>query len=258
MLTPANSVVRISLPAGGELVGDVAIAPTGSNFAIVWVHGFGSHRGGEKAAAVAAACARRGWGFAAFDFRGHGQSSGTLLELRASRLLDDLEAVRSYLAKQGIRRLGLFGSSMGGWATCWYALRAGKEAAPACVLLAPAFRFMQARWEQLSLEEREQWKQTGRLAVKNEWVQGELGYGLAEERTQFPLGELASRWDRPLLIFHGLRDTLVTYSTSVAFTELTACPTVELRLIKDGDHRLTAFKAEIADEACRFFAKSME
>jgi uncharacterized protein len=252
MLTPIHQSVRIPLPAGGQLVGDVSFAQAISDFAVVWVHGFGSHRGGEKAQAVEAACSQRGWTFAAFDFRGHGQSSGSLLDLRASGLLDDLDAVREYLAERGVQRLGLIGSSMGGWAVCWYALRAGKDIVPACVLLAPAFRFMQARWEQLTPEERELWKQTGRLPVKSDWVQGELGYGLAEERTRFPLGELAARWDRPLLIFHGLRDTLVPYSTSVAFTELTACPTVELRLLKDGDHRLTAFKDEIAEAACRF------
>jgi hypothetical protein len=40
----------------------------------------------------------------------------------------------------------------------------------------------------------------------------------------------------------------------LAFGQRTACTDVELRLLKDGDHRLLAFKAERADAACEFFA----
>jgi alpha-beta hydrolase superfamily lysophospholipase len=247
MLSPIHETVTVQ-----GLVGDLSFAQATGDWAVVWVHGFGSRRGGEKSQAIEAACSRRGWTFAAFDFRGHGQSSGEMRDLRAATLLDDLDAIRGYLALRGVRRIGLIGSSMGGFASAWYALRAGRDVVPACALLAPAFRFIQARWEMLSAEQCEQWRKSGVLSVQSEWVTAELGYGLAEERTQFQIGELAARWDRPLLIFHGMRDTVIPFSTSVAFTEMTACPNVELRLLKDGDHRLTAFADQIAEEACRF------
>ena len=41
-------------------------------------------------------------------------------DLRASRLLEDLAAVRHYLIGRGIRRLGLVGSSMGAFASAWF------------------------------------------------------------------------------------------------------------------------------------------
>jgi pimeloyl-ACP methyl ester carboxylesterase len=247
-----KETVRLTVP-GGELVGDLSQAA--GEWGVLWIHGFGSHRGGEKAEAVAAACARRGWSFASFDFRGHGQSSGTMVELRGSGLLADLEAVRTELARRGVTSLGLIGSSMGGWAAAWFALCAGRAAAPACVFLAPAFHFLRARWDQLSEVEREQWQRTGRLAVQSEWLTAEIGYGLAEEREQFPIDRLTARWDRPLLIIHGMRDTVAPYSGSVAFVEQSAFSQIELRLLKDGDHRLTAFKDEIAEAACRFFER---
>lgn len=254
MLTPIQETVRI--PTGqGELVGDLSFAQEAGDWAVVWVHGFGSRRGGDKSQAVEAACSRRGWAFAAFDFRGHGQSSGVMRELRVGGLLEDLGAVREFLASRGIRRFGLIGSSMGAFAAAWYALRVGRDVVPACVLLAPALRFIHGRWETLSAEQREQWRRTGVLPVQNEWVTAELGFGLAEERTQYPAGELAARWDRPLLIYHGIRDAVVPFSTSVAFVEMTGCPEVELRLLKDGDHRLTEFAGAIAEEACRFLER---
>src|SRR5262245_16964608 len=197
MFAPIQETVRIPL-AQGELVGDLSFAQLPGEWAVVWVHGFGSKRGGEKSQAVEAACSRRGWTFAAFDFRGHGQSSGAMRDLRATGLLDDLDAVRAYLSARGIRRLGLIGSSMGGFAAAWYALRAGRDVVPACVLLAPALRFIQSRWETLSAGEREQWRIYGVLPVQSDWVSAEVGYGLAEERMQFQIGELATRWDRPL------------------------------------------------------------
>src|SRR5215212_6244659 len=109
-------LATIPLPEG-RLAGTYLPGAARPDFAVVWVHGFGSHRGGEKAEAIRAECARRGWAFAAFDFRGHGESSGAMHELRASGLLEDLGVVRDFLAERGHTRLGLVGSSMGGFAS---------------------------------------------------------------------------------------------------------------------------------------------
>jgi pimeloyl-ACP methyl ester carboxylesterase len=236
--------------AGDYLPGE---PDTDDEFAVVWVHGFGSHRGGEKAASVREECRNLGWAFAAFDFRGHGESPGSMRELRASRLLEELDAVRAFLATEGRTRLGLIGSSMGGFASAWYAVQ-HPEAVIGCVLLAPAFGFLQRRWNSLSPAEREQWKSTDCLRVKSDWVEAELGYGLIEERDRFHPEELAARWNKPTLLFHGLADNVVLPEESLDFLRRTAYPGVELRLFKDGDHRLTAYKDEIAAEACRFLA----
>lgn len=249
-------LINITSVDGGRLVGDY-LPSAGSNFAVVWVHGFGSHRGGEKAATVAAECARRGWAFTAFDFRGHGASSGTMRELRPSRLLEDLAAVRGFLCSRGHTRLGLVGSSMGGFAAAWFAVH-HPSAVVGCVLLATGFRFPTKRWESLSLAEREAWERSGVLRVKNDWVDTEIGYGLVEERDQFRPSDLAGRWQTPALLFHGLLDDIVPDADSLDFIRQAAYPGIELRLLKDGDHRLTAYKNEIATAAGRFFARILE
>lgn len=248
--------VRLPLLSGGAVQVGVSYPQAPGAWAVLYVHGLGSTRSGEKSIALEAACARRGWTFAALDFRGHGESTGTLLELRGSGLLEDLSAVRDYLAGEGIHRICPVGSSMGGWAAAWFTLRS-PQTVPACVLIAPALDFLHNRWAGLSEGEREDWKQSGRLRVRNEWIDTEIGYGLVEEQDDFPFEKLAAEVSRPLLIYHGLRDTTIPALSSIAFVERAAHPDIELRLLKKGDHRLSDYKEEIAEAACDFFARHL-
>jgi pimeloyl-ACP methyl ester carboxylesterase len=249
-----TELFRVPLSDGGAVQAYLSHAGSPGPWAVLFVHGLGSTRLGEKAQALEAACAPRRWTFAAFDFRGHGQSTGAMVELRGSGLLADLDAVRTALAARGVHRLGLVGSSMGGWASAWFTLRQ-PEAVAACVLIAPAFDFVRGRYLQLTEAEQQEWRRTGRRRVQNEWIDIELGYGLVAEMDQFPAELLPAEFARPLLILHGMRDEVVPYRHSVAFAERAEFAEVEVRLFKQGDHRLLAFKDEIAEAACQFLAR---
>lgn len=249
--------VFIEMPGGEWLTGTYAPGTAAHHFAVLWVHGFGSHRGGEKSAAVRAECARRGWAFAAFDFRGHGESGGTMLDLRASRLLEDLGAIRTWLAGRGHSRLGLVGSSMGGFASAWFAKR-HPECAVGCVLLAPAFGFLDRRWNNITPEEQADWRRTGKRRIESEWVSIEIGIGLVEERAEFAPKELVRDWRTPSLLYHGMVDAVVPDADSLYFVRHADYPQIELRLLRDGDHRLTAYKDAIASATGTFFAGLLE
>src|SRR5262249_7128074 len=146
--------VIVALAGNGHLSGTIEL--TGTSDCVVYVHSFGSARDGAKATALQSACAGRGFSYAAFDFRGHGRSSGIMRDLRASGLLSDLEAVRDFLTSKGVTKLFPVGSSMGGFASSWFALR-HPELVPAVVLMAPAFNFLQRRWHRLGEERRRAW-----------------------------------------------------------------------------------------------------
>jgi alpha-beta hydrolase superfamily lysophospholipase len=252
MSTRHTEALEVRLP-GGHLRGHLSYGESPQTWAVCYVHGFGGVRGGDKSVALEAACARRGWTFAAFDFRGHGQSSGTMLDLRRSGLIEDLEAASALLGQRGIHRLAPVGSSMGGWAAAWFC-HTYHHAAPACVLIAPAFRFPRGLWERLTPAERTRWERDGRLRVRNQWVDAEVGYGLMTEDDRFP-PETLHDWRVPTLIYHGMRDDSVPYTDTLALVERLGATDLEVHLFAAGDHRLTAFKDQIAEGACDFFER---
>jgi uncharacterized protein len=252
---PSETPIKLTMPDGACLRGvfksgrrDKAVP------AVVFAHGFGSTRNGEKAQALEAECKRREWAFAACDFRGHGQSGGSPANLRGSNLIEDLDAVTQWVAQRTDGPLFLMGSSMGGWAAAWL-LASAPERAKACALVAPAFHFLEFRG--LSKSELDDWRRTGRRIFKNGWMDVEVGYGLVEESRRFPVAKLAARFQTPLIIFHGMRDEVIPYNTSIEFAANCAATNVELHLLKEGDHRFNLAKREMALEACDFFERSL-
>ncbi|MGF1581837.1 MAG: alpha/beta hydrolase [Gemmataceae bacterium] len=250
---PTRETFEFLSPDGNALRGHFSYLGTFSDPVVGYVHGFGGTRSGEKATALEQAAHRRGWTFVAFDFLGHGDSEGAMLHLRCDKLLSNLEGFRGHLAGRQVERVFLMGSSMGGWAVSWFSQR-NPDFVRTCVLLAPAFYFPHTLWTRLSSEQREEWKRSGKLAYHNEWVDVELSYELLESAAAFSLAELTARWETPTLVFHGMKDELVPYADTVHLIEKIGYPNVELRLLRDGDHRLTAHKEMIMEEACRFFS----
>ncbi|HMP60585.1 MAG TPA: alpha/beta fold hydrolase [Gemmatales bacterium] len=247
--------IRLTLPSEDWLQGQSSWTEAGGDgFVVLFLHGFGSVRWGEKPQALEAACARRAWPFATFDFRGHGESSGTLRALRGSRLLEDLEAIRQWADQRGWRRLFLVGSSMGAWVATWGAML-NPGVVPAVALIAPGLHFLTARYERMSPEDRAQWEREGVYLFTSHWVQAELEFGLVQERERFDHQRLLMHYVTPTLIFHGLRDDIVSWERSVAFMREAANAHLELRLYKDGDHRLVEDKEEMAEAACELFAR---
>lgn len=246
-----NEIVILLTANGSAIRGGINIDKTKPNApAVIFAHGLGSTRSGDKAVALAAECARRGWAFAAFDFHGHGESDGTMLDLRGSRLITDLDAITHFVHQRGHESIFLVGSSLGGWAASWFAAQ-HPQRVQACALIAPAFRFLE--WQRLSDAARKQWQSNGRLRIVNEWIDLELDYGLHAEAKAYPFAQLLQRYQTPALIFHGMKDDTIPYTSSVEFAERCVTTEVQLLLIKNGDHRLNTHKEWLARMTCDFF-----
>lgn len=238
--------LRFDVPPGGR-----------ASLAIVYLHGFGSTQSGEKATYFRAQALSAGWAFCSFDFRGHGASDGSMRELTFTRNLDDLHAVRSWLAEKGFGRIALFGSSMGGAVALWNAALqpAGVVAA---ALIAPAVG-MAAGMERWAGPERfERWRRDGAMRYESELVRADLGWEMIDDLRRYDTGELARLYQTPSVIFQGQLDSSVDWRDVAGFADRTAPGVVELRLFADGNHRLTDRKTLLWDEAAAWFHRHLE
>lgn len=249
---------RIPVGVAGERLAVLHAEPAAGRaaLAVLYLHGFGSRQDGEKATYFRARALAEGWAFCSFDFRGHGASQGALRELTLTRNLEDVAAVRAWLAARGHARVALFGSSMGGATALWHAARS-PQGLVAAAHVAPAVG-MAAGMERWAGPERlERWRRDGVVRYASELVESDLDWGLMEDLGRYALAELAATLRTPTLIFQGQRDSAVEWREVAAFAARTRPGTVELRLYADGDHRLTDRRERLWNAAASWFRRHL-
>jgi pimeloyl-ACP methyl ester carboxylesterase len=207
---------------------------------VVYLHGFASDQWGEKVTYLRDCFTDSGCAYLAFDHRGHGRSSGTMKELTISRNLEDLEAIIAAHGA-GYRRRILVGSSMGGQTAAWYAARHPDEIA-ANLLIAPGFRFIDRRMNELGPGGLEKLRREGAITYKNEWIEATVGPALFDDAGQYGVDGLVAAYRTPTLIIHGMNDDSVPFDDSVDFIQRAPARPMELLLIAGGDHRLSDWR----------------
>jgi pimeloyl-ACP methyl ester carboxylesterase len=229
--------------SGGDFLDYTLTPPTDGRTAttlIVYLHGFASDQLGEKVLYLRDRFTAIGCAFLAFDHRGHGRSSGTMRELTISHNLEDLETIIGTEGKKYQRRI-LVGSSMGGQTAAWHAARHPDDIA-ANILIAPGFRFIERRMDELGPKGLAQLRKDGQIIYKNQWVEAMVGPALFDDAGQYTVDRLLPLYRTTTMIIHGTEDDSVPFEDSVVFTKLTKARPLELLLIAGGDHRLTDWK----------------
>ncbi len=223
--------------------------------ALLYLHGFGSVQAGEKAEFFRARSVPAGWTFCSLDFRGHGESGGSMRELTLARNLEDVAAAHALLAERGWPEVVLVGSSMGGATALWYAAEHPRSVV-AGVHIAPAvgMRSGLERWAGEAGLAR--WRREGALRFRNAFVDADLGWELVEDLRRRDFRALAARTRTPTLVFQGVLDDTVDWRDVAEFARLAPPDIVELVLYPDGDHRLTDRK-ETLWEATRSFLEAL-
>jgi pimeloyl-ACP methyl ester carboxylesterase len=198
---------------------------------VVLLHGADSRK--ESHFDFARACAGGGLAVLAFDARGHGESPGPL----DGRTIDDVARMADLLRERaGIDKVGLRGSSMGGY----LALVAAAEArAAAVVAICPASAVG------LSVGVR---AQRFGFAVDRDAVVALLG---AHDET-----EAARTLEVPLLLLHAEGDEVVPVELSRALHE--AAPASKLVVGPGGHHRSIQHDAELQGVAVRWLVRAMQ
>ena len=173
----------------------------------LYLHGFRSVRASEKSDELAARAVADGMGFLRFDFRGHGESTGTVRDLTLSGLLEDALAVTERLPELG--GLHLVGSSMGGVVALKMAALSPRVRS--LLLVAPAAEVVQ-RWATLPVDSE------GCFTIGSSFV-GDTVIGPAFLRDAVsegwaPDSVLTSAVTQPTMVVHGALDDCVPVDAS--------------------------------------------
>lgn len=231
-------------------------APRAGAPAILYLHGFGSRQDGEKGSFFRQRAVGDGFAFCSFDARGHGASEGSLGEVSLSRGLEDLEAVRDWLAGRGHGRIALFGSSMGAATALWHAARR-PDGIAAAAHVAPALGMLAGLERWAGPEGLERWRREGSIRFRNALVDTDLAWSVIEDLRGYRFEELCAAYRTPTVLFQGKLDASVDWRDVERFAREARRAEVDLVLWERGDHRLLDRLDEIwARARTRFLAES--
>ncbi len=204
---------------------------------VVFLPGYNSDMAGSKATVLRDLCAARGWPMLRLDYSGHGESGGAFTDGTIGRWTAD---ARRVIDRQTSGKLLLVGSSMGGWIAL---LLARIMTAPVVGLvgIAAAPDFTETMmWDTMMPAERVTMARLGYLDVPSEYGEPyRVTMGLIEDgRNHLVLGGPIPI-TCPVRLLQGQRDPDVPWETALRLAAALDSSDVEIRLIKDGDHRLS-------------------
>lgn len=242
MTAPGSAAVAVSLPAAaphGHLAVRLArpAVSRSPGLAVLYCHGFGSSQAGDKATFFGHRFVAAGIPFCSFDFQSHGASGGEFVDLTLSRNVGDIGRVHDWLRSEGLPRVLLVASSMGGGAALWYAARRPADVV-AGLHVAPAIDLGARLLAEAGEEGIERWRREGRRRIAHPLVDCDLGWGLVEDLSRHPPVDLAAATSVPTLLLQGVEDTAVDWRVAVELVAACRGGAVELCLLADGDHRL--------------------
>ena len=200
---------------------------------IVLCHGFSTSKDGRTCVGLERLLNRKDFSTFRFDFFGHGESAGDFAEITISEAVDDVKSAIRLMKKFGYGRIGLVGSSFGGFASI---LAAGQsDDLFALALKSPVSDYLGlliARDRSLDIEA---WKKKGFIMVEaSDGNKRRLNYSFFADAEGKQGYILAEKIKSPTLIVHGDQDETVPLDQSLKAAEI--IPDCRLEIIKGADH----------------------
>lgn len=200
---------------------------------IVLCHGFSTSKDGRTYMRLEEKLNQQKFSTFRFDFFGHGESEGKFAEITISEAVDDVRSAIRFMKDTGYTRLGLMGSSFGGFASI---LTAGRsDDLFVLALKSPVSDYLGlliARDHDIDVET---WRREGFITV--EGMDGKslrLNYSFFADAERKNGYAFAENIKVPTLIVHGDRDETVPLEQSRKTAGLIPC--CDLKVIKGADH----------------------
>ncbi len=223
----SNRDFRIEFDRDQHIAGD---HEPGDTPGYLFLHGLGSVRSGQKSDSLMMHARRRGAAFTRLDFRGHGESTGTIGHVTIGELIEDVIRV--------LERFGpatIVGSSLGGLVGA-FATAQRPDLVSGLALVAPALGFLHQLERSIDADGR-MWTQDGRNFP--------IAPRVIEDAQQLNDRKVALQITVPTLVVHGDNDEVVPHRRSHRFFAAIPHERKELWVVPDGDHRLSAVRNEM-------------
>ena len=204
---------------------------------VVFLGGLKSDMMGTKAVFLEDWARREGRAFLRFDYSGHGESSGLFEDGCIGDWAEDTSAAIDALTEGPIM---LVGSSMGGWQALLFARnRAERIAGLVTVAAAPDFT-EDGYWAGFTPEQRATIDAGGNVELPSDYMEP---YVVTPQMIRDGRKRLVLRSPLhlpfPTRFLQGTADTAVSVATAVRLLEHASGPDMDLRLVKDADHRFS-------------------
>ena len=211
-----------------------------SKIAIFFLHGLMSDISGKKIKYLRSLCKKNNINFLAFDYSGHGKSSG-LFEARG---IDDWvnEAYEIYKVKLKNKKIILVGSSCGGWIAARLVWKIKNIIGYIGISSAPDFT-KKLMWDQFSSKVKKIINSGKIYKLKNNYggfypISKTLIKG---GKKHLILGK-KKNCNFPLRFFHGLKDCVVPLEYSYLLSKTLLSKNSIIMIQSDGDHSLSSKK----------------
>ena len=206
---------------------------------VVFMHGTLSDKNGTKSLFLEQYCEKRDISYIAFDFTGHGESSGKYTDgtigIWFKNALDIIDRV-------AVGDVVLIGSSMGGWISRLTA-QALPDRVKAVIGLAAAADFTKDVWNGFTLDQKQEVLDKGIIYTPNGWTeQGDpWTKRLFSEAEQFYVlhGKDSLNIACPVVLIHGEKDDCVSFKKSFEIMDAVKTDNCKVIVLKNSGHRLS-------------------
>ena len=205
---------------------------------IVFLHGHGSDMDGTKALVVEEWAKQQKFGFIRFDYFGHGQSSGDMMDGTISIWKADCLAIIDQLVDGSCY---LVGSSLGGWLMLLVAMeRHDRIAGIVGIAAAPDFT-EDLIWNELTPQQQADMEASGKISVPNPYSEGDViyPYQLITDGRKNMILNAPIPITCPVRLLHGYKDEEVPWQTANRIADAITGDDVDVLFDADANHRFS-------------------
>ncbi|CAI27198.1 alpha/beta hydrolase [Ehrlichia ruminantium] len=212
-----------------------------SNVSIVFLSGFQANMQGAKATALYNYCKAHNFNLILFEYLGHGESDGQLIDYSISDWYKNSIDVIDQLTPPNSSHI-IIGSSLGVWMMFLLAMSHPHRVSN-LISLAGAPDITESLFKSLTTVQQDELLKYGHVTFlsSNEDSRSRVitRYMFEDGRKNLILNREFINIECPVTLIHGMNDTIVPYNVSLTLAEKIRSSYLTLRLIRSSDHSLS-------------------